>query len=115
METKRTPLDFVLNYTPPVLELVIGFFGLAVISVLFGLYLAADASLEWNPTTRQLYLLQFSQPSLGPDRIVTRYGTYAQMIGWRTVTVAMDMTLVLGVLAAIWAAVMAGLRKVLGR
>ena len=116
METKKpTLLDQVLQYNPPIAELIFGFFGLAVLTVLFGVYLSFNASMELNWQSGHIHVLQFDVPTLGPDRIVTRYGTYLQSIFWRTLTVAMDISLVLGVMACALAGLLAAIRKLAGR
>jgi hypothetical protein len=113
MADKRT--SFLLSINPPIGEVVFAFFGLALINVLFGYYLALDASPEMNVATRQVYLIQFHPPALGPDSITTRYGTFVQTTLWRTIGVALDLTLLLGVLVGIWAAIRAGIMKATGR
>ena len=116
MEPKKPSLlDRVLHYNLPIAELIFGFFGLAVLTVLFGIYLSFHASMELNWQSGHIHVLQFDVPTLGPDRIVTRYGTYLQSIFWRTLTVAMDISLVTGVLASILAALLAAIRKLTGR
>lgn len=108
MTDKPNPL---LRYNPPLWELVMAYFIFGVLSVLFSYYLEASASPEFLPATRQGYLVQFDQPSWGPDEVLVRYATYSQMIVWTTLRVATDITLALGVLALAWTGVVAGLRK----
>lgn len=107
--------NFLLSINPPIGEIVFAFFGLALINVLFGYYLALDATTEMNVATRQVYLIQFNPPALGPDAVTTRYGTFVQTTLWRTIGVAMDLTLLLGVLVAIWAGIRAAILKAMFR
>ena len=107
--------NFLLSINPPIAEIVFAYFGLALINVLFGYYLALDATPEMNAATRQVYLIQFNPPALGPDSITTRYGTFVQSVLWRTIGVALDLTLFLGVLVTIWAAIRTAILKVMGR
>jgi hypothetical protein len=110
MEENR-PLSRVARYNPPTAELVLAYFLFGLLSVLFSFYLESQASPEFIPSTGQAYLVQFDQPSWGPDEVLVRYATYAQMIVWTTLRVATDITLVLGAISMLWTVVIAGLRK----
>ena len=110
-DSRERALDRLLNYKPPTAELVLAYFLFGLLSVLFSFYLESQASPEFIPSTGQAYLVQFDQPSWGPDEVLVRYATYAQMIVWTTLRVAMDITLLLGALSMLWTVAAAGLRK----
>ena len=110
MEENR-PVSRVLRYSPPTAELVLAYFLFGLLSVLFSFYLESHASPEFLPATGQAYLVQFDQPSWGPDEILVRYASYAQMIVWTTLRVATHITLVLGTISMLWTGALAALRR----